>query len=424
MSDIIIKVDQLSKQYRLGEVGTGSLSHDLNRWWYRIRGKEDPYLKLGETNDRTTKSNSDYVWALRDINFEIKKGEVWGVIGKNGAGKSTLLKLLSRVTAPTTGEIKYKGKMASLLEVGTGFHGELTGRENIFLNGAILGMRRKEIASKLDEIVEFAGVEKYIDTPVKRYSSGMYVRLAFAVAAHLDTDILILDEVLAVGDASFQRKCLGKMNDAATKQGKTVLFVSHNLSQVQGLCTKGMLLENGMLSFAGDINTAISKYTENGNSDRAVDVTKCNRVGPRDFNFSITTLNITNVSSSSTDIFEEDIIELEIGFRANDDYDEVALAFSISDSLDNQLIVCRSTATLPYLSLKKQGNYTIKTQVKLNIIAGMYHLHLGASHAKGVLEYIPSVTTIEILPVNTNWEEAKKPSVGKLITHLHWELGA
>lgn len=422
MSETIIKVTNLSKQYRLGEIGTGSLSHDLNRWWYRVRGKEDPYLQIGEVNDRTSKGSSDYVWALRDINFEIKKGEVWGVIGKNGAGKSTLLKLLSRVTAPTTGEIKYKGKMASLLEVGTGFHGELTGRENIFLNGAILGMRKKEIGLKLDEIIEFAGVEKYIDTPVKRYSSGMYVRLAFAVAAHLDTDILILDEVLAVGDASFQRKCLGKMNDAATNQGKTVLFVSHNLSQVQGLCKKGMLLENGILRFSGDINAAISKYTENGNSERLVDVTKCNRVGPRDFNFSITSLKITNVSSLDDDIFEEDTIEFEISFIANDDYEEVALFFSISDNLDSNLIACRSTETQPYLSLKKDSTSILKTQVPLRLKAGMYHINLGASHAKGVLEYIPSVTTMEILPLNTEWEEARKPSVGKLITHLNWQL--
>lgn len=422
MSDLIIKAENLSKQYRLGEIGTGSLSHDLNRWWYRMRGKEDPYIKIGETNDRTTKGNSDYVWALRDINFEINKGEVWGVIGKNGAGKSTLLKLLSRVTAPTTGVIKYKGKLASLLEVGTGFHGELTGKENIYLNGAILGMKKKEISAKFDEIIDFAGVEKYIDTPVKRYSSGMFVRLAFAVAAHLDTDILILDEVLAVGDASFQRKCLGKMNDAATNQGKTVLFVSHNLSQVQGLCKKGMLLENGHLTFAGDINAAISKYTEAGNSERMVDVTKCNRAGPRDFAFSITFLKISNHVSESSDIFEEDTIEMEIGFEAREDFEEVLLAFVISDSLDNRLIECRSTSSLPFLSVKKNSTHVIRTKIPLQLAAGVYHVHLGAAHEKGTLEYVPSVTTFEILPVNNSWEEAKRPSTGTIIKHLDWEL--
>ena len=211
MSNIVIKVDGLYKQYRLGQVGTGSLSHDVNRLWYKLRGKEDPYLKIGEENDRTTKGTSDYVWALNNINFEVPHGEVLGVIGRNGAGKSTLLKILSRTTKPTKGNIFIKGRIASLLEVGTGFHPELSGRENIFLNGAILGMTRNEIKRKFDEIVDFSGVEKYVDTPVKRYSSGMYVRLAFAVAAHLEPEILIVDEVLAVGDTEFQKKALGKM---------------------------------------------------------------------------------------------------------------------------------------------------------------------------------------------------------------------
>src|ERR1035437_338096 len=215
MSNTVIKVENLGKQYRLGQVGTGTISHDLNRWWSKVRGKEDPYLKIGETNDRATKGESDLVWALKDINFEVKQGEVLGIIGKNGAGKSTLLKILSRVTGPTVGDIKVKGRIASLLEVGTGFHPDLSGRENIFLNGAILGMTKQEIKSKFDEIVDFSGVERYIDTPVKRYSSGMYVRLAFAVAAHLEPEILIVDEVLAVGDAEFQKKCLGKMKDVA-----------------------------------------------------------------------------------------------------------------------------------------------------------------------------------------------------------------
>jgi lipopolysaccharide transport system ATP-binding protein len=230
MSNTVIKVENLGKQYHLGKVGTGTIANDLKRWWHIARGKEDPYLKIGDVNDRTQKSsNNDVVWAIKDINFEVKQGEVLGIIGKNGAGKSTLLKILSRVTAPTTGDIKVKGRIASLLEVGTGFHPELSGRENIFLNGAILGMTKAEIKTKFDEIVEFSGVERYIDTPVKRYSSGMYVRLAFAVAAHLDSEILILDEVLAVGDAEFQKKCLGKMQDVSRNEGRTVLFVSHNM---------------------------------------------------------------------------------------------------------------------------------------------------------------------------------------------------
>ncbi|GGA88866.1 ABC transporter ATP-binding protein [Flavobacterium palustre] len=264
MKDIILKAENISKQYRLGLVGTGTLIHDLNRWWHTIRGKEDPYLKIGEANDRTVKGESDYVWALQDINFEIAKGEVVGIIGKNGAGKSTLLKILSRVTSPTTGSVKFGGRVASLLEVGTGFNGEMTGRENIFLNGAILGMTKKEIASKLDEIIEFSGCERYIDTPVKRYSSGMYVRLAFAVAAFLEPEILIVDEVLAVGDAEFQKKAIGKMQDISKGEGRTVLFVSHNMAAVKSLCTRGIVLEHGKVIFEGGIDEAISEYLNRG----------------------------------------------------------------------------------------------------------------------------------------------------------------
>ena len=256
----VIKVENLSKQYRLGQVGTGSISHDVNRWWHKIRGKEDPYLKIGESNDRTVKGDSDYVWALKDINFEVKQGEVLGIIGRNGAGKSTLLKILSRTTAPTTGSVKIKGRVASLLEVGTGFHPELSGRDNIFLNGAILGMTRREILSKFDEIVDFAGVERYIDTPVKRYSSGMYVRLAFGVAAHLESEILIVDEVLAVGDAEFQKKCLGKMKEVSQGQGRTVLFVSHNMEAVQNLCKRSLLMIHGIIEEDGSTTKIINQY--------------------------------------------------------------------------------------------------------------------------------------------------------------------
>lgn len=256
----IIEVENLSKQYRLGTIGTGTISHDLNRWWHRMRGKEDPYLKIGQANNRSEKSTSDYVWSLRDINFKVNEGEVLGVIGKNGAGKSTLLKILSRITAPTTGTIKMRGRVASLLEVGTGFHPELTGRENVFLNGAILGMTKKEIRSKFDEIVDFSGVEKYIDTPVKRYSSGMYVRLAFAVAAHLEPEILIVDEVLAVGDAEFQKKCLGKMKDVSMNDGRTILFVSHNMQAISELTDNSLYLENGMVKDYGITDSIVSKY--------------------------------------------------------------------------------------------------------------------------------------------------------------------
>lgn len=265
--DIILKAENISKQYRLGQVGTGTLSHDINRWWYKIRGKENPYLKIGDINDRSTKGTSDYVWALQDINFEVERGEVLGIIGKNGAGKSTLLKILSKVTAPTTGSIKSRGRIASLLEVGTGFNGEMTGRENIFLNGAILGMTKKEISLKLDEIIEFSGCERYIDTPVKRYSSGMTVRLAFAVAAFLEPEILVVDEVLAVGDAEFQKKAIGKMQDISKGEGRTVLFVSHNMAAVKSLCTKGVVMEHGTVKFNGNIDEAISFYLSSEKGD-------------------------------------------------------------------------------------------------------------------------------------------------------------
>ena len=302
MKDIILKAENISKQYRLGQVGTGTLSHDLNRWWHQIRGKENPYLKIGDTNDRSTKGTSDYVWALQDINFEVQRGEVLGIIGKNGAGKSTLLKILSKVTAPTTGTIKSRGRIASLLEVGTGFNGEMTGRENIYLNGAILGMTKKEITSKLDEIIEFSGCERYIDTPVKRYSSGMTVRLAFAVAAFLEPEILVIDEVLAVGDAEFQKKAIGKMQDISKGEGRTVLFVSHNMAAVKSLCTRGIILEHGKVVFEGGIENAVSYYL--GGDAEAINL----KTFGKDYDFPVFKLNeisLKNEGRNSDDVLLE-----------------------------------------------------------------------------------------------------------------------
>ena len=264
-----IEFNHVGKQYRLGLVSTGTISHDLNRWWQTaILRREDPYLKIGSVNDRTMKADSDYVWALRDIDFKVEQGDVVGIIGKNGAGKSTLLKLLSKVTAPTVGTIRARGRIASLLEVGTGFHQEMTGRENIFMNGAILGMTKQEIAAKLDEIVDFSGCERYLDTPVKRYSSGMMVRLGFAVAAHLDPEILVVDEVLAVGDAEFQKKAIGKMQDVSKGEGRTVLFVSHNMTSIKSLCNTGVILQNGQLLEQGDIDPIVTRYLR---GDSAID---------------------------------------------------------------------------------------------------------------------------------------------------------
>lgn len=262
--NIAIEFDGVGKQYRLGLVGTGSLQHDINRWWQTtILRKEDPYLKIGEVNDRSKKGTSDYVWALKDISFKVEQGDVVGIIGKNGAGKSTLLKLLSHITAPSVGHIRYRGRIASLLEVGTGFHPEMTARQNIYMNGSIMGMTRHEITSKLDEIVDFAGIERYLDTPVKRFSSGMTVRLGFAVAAFLEPEILVVDEVLAVGDAEFQKKAIGKMKDVSSVGGRTVLFVSHNMAAVRSLCKSGVVLQNGMMAYTGSAEDAVAFYLEN-----------------------------------------------------------------------------------------------------------------------------------------------------------------
>ena len=300
MSRTVIEFNHVGKQYILGTIGTGTLSQDLNRWWATVRGKEDPFLKIGDTNDRTQKGDSRFVWALRDINFTVEQGDVVGIVGKNGAGKSTLLKILSRVTSPTTGDIKIKGRIASLLEVGTGFHPEMTGRENIFMNGSIMGMTKAEIKSKFDEIVDFAGVAKYVDTPVKRYSSGMMVRLGFAIAAHLEPEILVVDEVLAVGDAEFQKKAIGKMQDVSKGQGRTVLFVSHNMAAVRSLCTRGVMLKNGIIDFTGSIPDTLDHYLQNDDSKK--DELILNNIKWKKSSLHISSIEINNTKLSSSTI--------------------------------------------------------------------------------------------------------------------------
>ncbi|WP_242117933.1 ABC transporter ATP-binding protein [Aestuariivivens sediminicola] len=309
MDDLILKVEHISKQYRLGLVGMETLQDDLKRWWSQLRGKPNPFLKVGDLNDRSIHGDSDYVWALRDISFEVGEGEVLGIVGKNGAGKSTLLKILSRVTTPTSGKIMTKGRIASLLEVGTGFHPELTGRENIYLNGAILGMTKAEIKSKENEIIDFSGCERYVDTPVKRYSSGMRVRLAFAVAAFLEPDILVIDEVLAVGDAEFQKKAIGKMQDISKGEGRTVLFVSHNMAAVKSLCSRAIVLEHGRIAFEGHTDTAVSFYLKG-------DTESLNkRMFDSKYDTSYFVLNsicVKNTNREAEDpIVEDQVIELE-----------------------------------------------------------------------------------------------------------------
>lgn len=327
-----IEFNNISKQYRLGLVSTKTLSHDLNRWWQTaVLHKEDPYLKIGSTNDRSKAADSEYVWALKDIDFKVEQGDVVGIIGKNGAGKSTLLKLLSRVTGPTTGTIKARGRIGSLLEVGTGFHPEMTGRENIYMNGAILGMTKPEITRKLDEIVSFSGCERYIDTPVKRYSSGMMVRLGFAVAAHLDPEILVVDEVLAVGDAEFQKKAIGKMQDVSQSEGRTVLFVSHNMASVQRLCHHGVLLKNGMVSFMGTAADTIQKYLSN----QVVQKEYLNK-----FPNSADKLNLlwAKVSYNEQSMFTPDS-EIDVSFRVrvNEVVGSLVIGFNVYSSFQHPL---------------------------------------------------------------------------------------
>lgn len=332
MGKTVIKVEDLSKAYQIGQIGTGTVSRDLERFVKtRILGKEDPFLKIGETNDRSTKGNSDIVWSLKDINFEINEGEAVGIIGKNGAGKSTLLKLLSRVTSPTTGQINIKGRIASLLEVGTGFHPELSGRENIYLNGAILGMRKKEITRKLDEIIDFSGVERYVDTPVKRYSSGMYVRLAFAVAAHLESEILIVDEVLAVGDAEFQKKCLGKMGDISKGEGRTVLFVSHNMAAVKGLCTKGILLENGAVVSEGPISKVVHHYQKSAAS--------LNQWSGQDGDENMRLIQARIYNEEGNDSFSNtDKIQVSLIFELGEMFKDIVIGLSIMSAIGNPIV--------------------------------------------------------------------------------------
>jgi lipopolysaccharide transport system ATP-binding protein len=371
MKNLAIKAENISKQYRLGEVGTGTLSHDLNRFWSKFRGKEDPYLKIGEANDRASKGTSDYVWSLRDINFEVEQGDAVGIIGRNGAGKSTLLKLLSKVTKPTTGGFKVNGRIASLLEVGTGFNPEMTGRENIYLNGSILGMRRHEITRKFDEIVDFSGVERYIDTPVKRYSSGMYVRLAFAVAAHLESEILIVDEVLAVGDAEFQKKCIGKMGDVSKGEGRTVLFVSHNMAAVKSLCNNGIVLNKGIVEHIGEINSCVSLYLGGGNKgianiklfdDIAVkDVFKFNQIAIKGSKSSYEDLLLENNSlelTSEIEVLTDEPGRYHITYHLYNELGEPLFSFSSKDKIKLKKGTNKLTCIFPE-NFFQSGNYSL-----------------------------------------------------------------
>ena len=369
-----IKFENISKQYRLGLVSTHTISHDLNRWWQTsIRGKEDPYLKIGDVNDRSTKAESDYVWALKDINFEVQQGDVLGIIGKNGSGKSTLLKILSKITTPTTGTIHHAGRIAALLEVGTGFHPEMTGRENIYMNGAILGMTKAEIKSKLDEIIDFSGIERYIDTPAKRYSSGMYVRLGFAIAAHLDPEIMVVDEVLAVGDAEFQKKAIGKMQDVASEKGRTVLFVSHNMAAVRELCKTGLILKNGQIVKNDFIEPVVEEYLKDSDMSSNYFFTeeKINHFG---YFIKIQLFNPTGGLSNSFKGGETPYIMIEYVLKS--DFRNYNTGMIIRDIYGTNVYSSADTDLNPELLFqKKAGYYRIKIPLPLyNLNTGSYKL--------------------------------------------------
>ena len=363
----VIQVENISKLYRLGNVGSGTLKDDLGRWWQRVRGKEDPLMLAGAVNDRTQKAESDYVWALKDINFEVQQGDVLGIIGRNGAGKSTLLKILSKTTAPTTGSVKLKGRIASLLEVGTGFHPELTGRENIYLNGAILGMRKHEITRKLDEIIDFAGVERYIDTPVKRYSSGMYVRLAFGVAAHLESEILIIDEVLAVGDAEFQKKCLGKMGEVSKGEGRTVLFVSHQTDAISRLCNRVLLCKDGKLQFNGQTSDGIRLYLEKDGKNNSYYEWSNNNPGNELVRLLKTAVMSNGISKSSINIKQPITVLMEYEILKDNIY--VTPGINLFNYAGNHLFTSHDVDNTAKKFVYKKGKYISEVVIPGNFLA-------------------------------------------------------
>ena len=391
-----IKVDNISKAYQLGNFGTGTISRDLERLWAKFRGKDDPFLKIGEVNDRTAKGGSDIVWSLRNINFEVEQGDAVGIIGRNGAGKSTLLKILSRVTSPTSGSVKIKGRIASLLEVGTGFHPELSGRENIYLNGTILGMRKKEITRKFDEIVDFAGVERYIDTPVKRYSSGMYVRLAFAVAAHLESEILVVDEVLAVGDYEFQKKCLGKMSDVSKGEGRTILFVSHNMASINALCKTGIVLNNGLVDFSGDILSAVGHYEKQGN---IIETGQWINPDPNTDLIHLRSITIKNSGDQiSTHFSNLDKIFVEFDLLCLENCDQIKLGF---DLLKSREIIFRSQQVDDNAAdnFNKGNSYVFRCEIPKKLLnAGEYQLKplLSLHNQRGLIKESEAVLLFHV----------------------------
>jgi lipopolysaccharide transport system ATP-binding protein len=420
MSETVIKVENLSKLYQLGEVGTGTISHDLNRFFAKIRGKEDPYQKVGQLNDRTQgAAKGEQVWALKDITFEVKKGEVLGIIGKNGAGKSTLLKLLSRVTAPTTGSIKIKGRVASLLEVGTGFHPEMTGRENIFMNGTILGMTRNDVNGKLEEIVDFAGIAKYLDTPTKRYSSGMTVRLAFAVAAFLEPEILIVDEVLAVGDVEFQKKAIGKMQDISKGEGRTVLVVSHNMTSIQKMCSKGMILDRGVMGVQGAVIDVVDAYlsSEKENSVFEFNIPN-NHHEMKGYSETLTIENLKGDELPCIPFGEK--WQARVRFRINSPCEHFIIALGINSNYD---VAIRTVYSVPM----KISNGSYSALFKFDDIllsTGNYKLILGLSNYELSMQYIDQGINVKISDVSVSRDKRviRNKGVGLIANPIDVEI--
>lgn len=401
MSETVIKVENLTKFYQLGLINHGTLAKDLQGWWAKLRGKDDPNSRISMVSNKNNNADTDFIYALKDVSFDVQQGEVLGIIGANGAGKSTLLKILSRVTSPTSGCIKIKGRIGSLLEVGTGFHPELTGRENIYLNGAILGMRRHEIDKKLDEIIDFSGVEKFIDTPVKRYSSGMYVRLAFAVAAHLDPEILVVDEVLAVGDADFQKKCLGKMGDVSKKEGRTVLFVSHNMTAVKQLCKNGVLLENGKISYIGTAENAITKYLGISGRDVTALPERKDRIG----NGKIRLTNVLfrdkdNNIITKTFVGQYLKIEFNIEINGNVDLSKLIVGCIFFDPYENQVVQWTSDEMFQDFSKMSDGTFYLEIP-ELNLRPNTYYMYvqlsIGSTARKDFCDAIYSAAQLVVM---------------------------
>ncbi len=409
-----IEFDNISKQYRLGLISTRTLSHDLNRWWkMNVLGKEDPYLKIGETNDRATKGESEYVWALKDITFKVEQGDVLGIIGKNGAGKSTLLKILSRVTSPTTGTIRARGRIASLLEVGTGFHPEMTGRENVFMNGAIMGMTKPEIRRKLDEIVDFAGVERYIDTPVKRYSSGMMVRLGFAIAAHLEPEILVVDEVLAVGDAEFQKKAIGKMQDVSKGEGRTVLFVSHNMGSMKQLCSKGLLLENGTLSYESNIEDTIKYYMKT--TEVADASTFIRKDIQQNIPFYLQKANLRNANGQNVTTFRTDEpIYIDFDLVAKENLPLTNFLVTIVDATQNRI---------GSINMKIEDKRSVTAKIEPNFLVRGHYSFTVHIYQPGIAAYdiVETVCPFSVLDAGTDLAHLETFNYGVVFPNMKFE---